>query len=165
MAPARILIVEDDTSDLFLLRRALEAQCAGVQIEVAEDGEKALEFIRAAKQCQCGHPDLILLDLHLPKYDGLEVLRAIRDSAGFRDRRVVVVTNGASPQEKEELRSMSAECRLKPRGLPEFDNLATELLAWGYSRSNSLDTRPPPEPKYGYILVAGHFGRTNGTPP
>jgi CheY-like chemotaxis protein len=129
MAPARILIVEDDTSDLFLLRRALEAQCGEIQIEVAADGEKALEFIRAAKKCQCGHPDLILLDLHLPKYDGLEVLRAIRESPGFRDRRVVVVTNGASPQEVAELQSMRAECRLKPRGLPEFDNLAADLIA------------------------------------
>jgi CheY-like chemotaxis protein len=129
MVPARILIVEDDRSDLFLLRRALEAKCGGIQIDVATDGEKALEFIHGEKKYQCAQPDLILLDLHLPKYDGLEVLRAIRENPGFRDRRVVVVTNGASPQEVAEIQNMRAECRLKPRGLPEFDHLAAELIA------------------------------------
>ncbi|MDQ1469158.1 MAG: hypothetical protein QOJ99_638 [Bryobacterales bacterium] len=128
MPPARILIVEDDTSDVFLLRRALEAQCCSIQIEVAVDGEKALDFIRAASKYRRVRPDLILLDLHLPKYDGLEVLRAIREEPGFHDDRVVVVTGGASPLEIEEVHSMGAEYRLKPRGLSDFEDLAADLL-------------------------------------
>jgi CheY-like chemotaxis protein len=128
MPPARILIVEDDTSDVFLLRRALEAQSGGIQIEVAVDGEQALNFIRAASNYRRARPDVILLDLHLPKYDGLEVLRAIREEPGFHVDRVVVVTSGASPLEVEELHRMGAECRLKPRGLSEFEDLAADLI-------------------------------------
>jgi CheY-like chemotaxis protein len=130
MSRAKILIIEDNSSDVFLLRRALMATGGGgFNLEVAGDGERALQMIDGRDGHQEGPPCVILLDLHLPKHDGLEVLRAIRRNPVMSESRVVVTTNGASPQEVDELRGMGVECRLKPANLREFEELATDLIA------------------------------------
>ena len=87
MPRPKILVIEDNSSDVFLLRRALIAQGEDFELEVAADGERALHVIRNRNGEQETHPCAILLDLHLPKHDGLEILRAIRQST---DRKSVV---------------------------------------------------------------------------
>lgn len=126
MPRVNILVIEDNPSDIFLLRRALiAAQGENFNLEVAPDGERALQLIQSPNGDQ---PCVILLDLHIPKHDGFEILKALRESSGLNRIHVMVTTNGASPQEETELRKMGVAYRLKPKDLAEFTKLATDLV-------------------------------------
>ena len=130
MADPLILVVEDNPSDVFILRRTLLDQEEEINLRVACDGEEAIQFL-----CEHGdnpselHPCVIVLDLHLPKQDGLEVLHILREKPAFNHIPVVVLTGGASPQEEAALHSFGLDCRGKPTSLSEFDELAAELIA------------------------------------
>jgi CheY-like chemotaxis protein len=129
MSAPHIVIVEDNPSDVYILRRALDGQNEPVDLEILADGEAAMQFVQRQREDKEPRPCVILLDLHLPKRDGLEVLRAIRQEPVLSHIKVVVITNAASPQEQAELRSMGAHYRLKPSRLSEFADLAAELIA------------------------------------
>jgi two-component system response regulator len=98
-----ILIVEDDPLDLEMTLRALETEQVKNRIEVARDGEEALDFLfrrglfngRSLES----QPKLVLLDLKLPKVDGMEVLREIRASPETRGIPVVVLTSSAEQRD------------------------------------------------------------------
>lgn len=98
-----ILLVEDDPLDLEMTMRALQSDHVHNRIEVARDGEEALDFLfcrgphssRSPQQ----QPKLILLDLKLPKIDGLEVLREIRATPQTRAIPVVVLTSSAEQKD------------------------------------------------------------------
>jgi two-component system response regulator len=98
-----ILLVEDDPLDLEMTLRALQGDHVNNRIEVARDGEEALDFVF----CRGPHsgrspqrqPKLILLDLKLPKVDGLEVLREIRATPQTRTIPVVVLTSSAEQRD------------------------------------------------------------------
>jgi two-component system response regulator len=98
-----ILLVEDDPLDLEMTMRALQSDHVNNRIEVARDGEEALDFVfcrgphsgRSPQQ----QPKLILLDLKLPKIDGLEVLREIRATPQTRAIPVVVLTSSAEQRD------------------------------------------------------------------
>jgi two-component system, response regulator len=98
-----ILLVEDDPLDLEMTMRALQSDHVNNRIEVARDGEEALDFLfcrgphssRSPQQ----QPKLILLDLKLPKIDGLEVLREIRATPQTRAIPVVVLTSSAEQKD------------------------------------------------------------------
>jgi CheY-like chemotaxis protein len=94
----RILLVEDDR----FLRRACEVSLRqrGYQVTTANDGEEALESIRAVT------PDLILLDLLMPRVTGLEVLRTLRSDERTRDLPVLVLSNSSREQDVEEIKRL-----------------------------------------------------------
>ena len=97
-----ILLVEDDPSDLRLTMHALRGEKLGNLIAVARDGEEALDFLFCRGQHQGrspNNPRLVLLDLKLPKVDGLQVLREIKASPATQSIPVVVLTS--SREEKD----------------------------------------------------------------
>lgn len=104
--PVEILLVEDSESDLKLTLRALRKSNVANRVEVARDGEEALDFL-FARGAHAGrereHPRLVLLDLKLPKVDGLDVLRAIKADASLRNVPVVILTS--SPEQRDILES------------------------------------------------------------
>ena len=98
-----ILMVEDNPSDIKLTRRALEQSHITNRLNVAEDGAEALDYLFATG-AHAGRnvgdlPSLILLDLKLPKVDGLEVLRQIRADARTRRLPVVILTSSQEEQD------------------------------------------------------------------
>jgi CheY-like chemotaxis protein len=102
----RILVVDDDENDLQLTVSELERSGNATSIDVARDGMEALLFLRkhaAPAGRRPGPPDIVLLDLHMPCVDGLEVLREMRRDAALRDIPVVVFTS--SPNEVDVRRS------------------------------------------------------------
>jgi CheY-like chemotaxis protein len=130
MSAARILVVEDNPADIFLLRHALAGKTDDFQMEIVPDGSQALAYVR--NQWRMGpdsKPCVILLDLHLPKETGIEVLRAIRSESELSHVHVVVVTSLASPREEAELQKLEADYRLKPKNLAEYSELAADLIA------------------------------------
>jgi two-component system, response regulator len=93
-----ILLVEDTAADEELTLRSLRKVNLANRIHVARDGAEALEFLFQSN----GRPKVVLLDLKLPKIDGLEVLRRIKADPSTRDIPVVVVTSSREDQDLEE---------------------------------------------------------------
>jgi CheY-like chemotaxis protein len=100
-AGKRILLVEDDR----FLRRACEVSLRqrGFTVETAVDGEEALRAIQGEGGAA---PDLILLDLLMPKVTGLEVLRTLRGDPGTRDLPVLVLSNSSREQDVDEIKRL-----------------------------------------------------------
>jgi CheY-like chemotaxis protein len=98
--PITVLLVEDDPGDVLLIREAFEDHKLNNTLLVANDGVEALELLRDA---ETDRPDLVLLDLNLPRKDGREVLREIKDDDALRSIPVVVLTT--SDAEEDILRS------------------------------------------------------------
>ncbi len=98
--PITVLLVEDDPGDVLLIREAFEDHKLSNTLLVAGDGVEALEILRSA---QSARPDLVLLDLNLPRKDGRDVLREIKADDALRSIPVVVLTT--SDAEEDILRS------------------------------------------------------------
>ncbi len=97
-----MLLVEDDADHVFLVRRALaDVPGTEVTVEVAGDGEQALERLARSRFGPAGRPQLVLLDLKMPRLDGLEVLRRIRADEATAPLPVVVLTSSERPEDRE----------------------------------------------------------------
>ncbi|MEV0354459.1 response regulator [Nocardia sp. NPDC050697] len=120
--PIDILLVEDDPGDELMTREAFEDNKIGNNLYVAHDGEEALEFLyRQGPWGEAPRPDLILLDLNLPKYDGRQVLERIKSDPDLASIPVVVLTTSAA--EEDILRSYKLHANAyvtKPVDLDQF---------------------------------------------
>jgi len=121
-APIEVLLVEDSPGDVRLTREAFKDAKVHINLHVASDGNEAMAFLLGrGEYVGVPRPDLILLDLNLPKKDGREVLTEIKESPTLRSIPVVILTTSAS--EADILRSyrLHANCYItKPVGLNGF---------------------------------------------
>jgi two-component system, chemotaxis family, response regulator Rcp1 len=121
-APIEVLLVEDSPGDVRLTREAFTDAKVHINLHVASDGVKAMLFLnREGEQANAPRPDLILLDLNLPKKDGREVLAEIKENPKLKSIPVVILTTSSS--EADILRSyqLHANCYItKPVGLEGF---------------------------------------------
>ena len=130
MQPANILIIEDNASDIVLLRHALDQQGQDYELEILSDGEAALRFVHEHRtRLRMPKPCVILLDLYLPAYNGMAVLRAIREAPALEHIHVVVLTALASPGQQIEIARMGALYRKKSILLKDIFELAAEIIA------------------------------------
>lgn len=122
---ARILLVEDNSGDEFLVRDAFERGRAHHQLEVARDGEAALERLRReGEHAEKQAPDLILLDLNLPKIDGRDVLKSVKDDEALASIPVLILTTSSAQSDVTGCYSLQANAYLtKP-----FDALGYEEI-------------------------------------
>jgi CheY-like chemotaxis protein len=102
--PIDVLLVEDDPGDELITREAFEHHKIANKLHVAHDGAEGLDFLyRRGEFHDAPRPDLILLDLNLPKYDGRQVLQTIKADPELQDIPVVVLTT--SSEQEDVLRS------------------------------------------------------------
>jgi chemotaxis family two-component system response regulator Rcp1 len=121
MRSLRILVVEDSPSDVRLIREALKDATVPVQIMVARDGVEATEHLRQSEIGQAVRPDLVLLDLNLPRKNGKEVLAEIKASPSLRQIPVLIMTSSRSDEDIAEVYSLNANCYItKPGDLREY---------------------------------------------
>jgi two-component system response regulator len=130
MSTPTILVIEDNPAEVGLLRHALDQLDERYVLDVLPDGEAALRFVQEHRSgVREPHPCVILLDLYLPKHDGIAVLEAIRQEPVLCHIRVVVLSGLANPRDQEAVRQMGALYRSKPASLDHYVELAAEIIA------------------------------------
>ena len=98
--PIDVLLVEDDAGDELITREAFEIHKIANRLHVARDGAEALDFIyRRGDHRDAPRPDLILLDLNLPKYDGRHILETLKADPELRGIPVVVLTTSSAQED------------------------------------------------------------------
>lgn len=98
--PADILLVEDNPGDVRLTQEAFKEGRVHNEMHVVRDGEEALDFLhRRGEYGEAPRPDLILLDLNLPKIDGIEVLEEIKENSALKRIPVIVLTSSSAEED------------------------------------------------------------------
>jgi CheY-like chemotaxis protein len=116
-----ILLVEDNSSDVYVIRKVLEWSGLTLNLQVAVDGEEALNLIRSHDDPAGQVPSLVLLDWNLPKVSGAEVLAELRKDQRYRAIPVVVVTSTESSGEVAEMKKLGATAHFrKPSELDAY---------------------------------------------
>lgn len=137
--PVKILVVEDNPADARLMRYALHKESGWhTEMVVVEDGDQAIQYL--TQQSSFAHatrPDLVVLDLNLPKRDGTEVLQTIRSTGALEKLPVVILSS--SPEDVSERvvqrANLEADCYLmKPADVDDFLALGTVLMRWYHRR-------------------------------
>jgi chemotaxis family two-component system response regulator Rcp1 len=122
LAPIEVLLVEDSVGDVRLTREAFKDAKVHIKLHVAVDGDDAMSFLKRERQyATAPRPDLILLDLNLPKKDGREVLKEIKESPTLAIIPVVILTTSASEEDILRTYQLHANCYItKPVELEGF---------------------------------------------
>jgi CheY-like chemotaxis protein len=133
--PVEILLVEDNPGDVRLTREALKEGKIRNNLNVASDGVEAMRYLRReGEHAEATRPDLILLDLNLPKMDGREVLQAVKADPALRQIPVVVLTSSAAEQDIVRAYDLHANCYVsKPVDLDQFIHVVKSIEDFWFS--------------------------------
>jgi CheY-like chemotaxis protein len=103
----RLVLVENDDNDVFFLERALQRAALLFSFTWLTDGEEAIDYFSRLEISAL--PDLILLDVKIPRRDGFEVLEWLRQQPRFRQRRIIMLTSSDDPGDIRRARSLGAD--------------------------------------------------------
>lgn len=136
----RILVAEDSWADLFVLKESLDEHLNG-QYELVEchDGEQVFQFIdNVDSGCESPCPDLIVMDLHLPKWEGTEILARIRSSPRLRNTPVAILS-GSDESDGRRIADSFEPCHYfrKAGSLAEFMGIGSELKEFASWRKSA----------------------------
>lgn len=122
MQAVHILLVEDNEGDILLTREALEDTKLDIKLSVVKDGKEALDFLnKAGKHINADSPDLLLLDVNLPKKNGHEVLTSIKGNDAFKHIPVIMLTTSSSQKDIDQSYNNYANCYItKPVEVNDF---------------------------------------------
>jgi len=129
-----ILLAEDNPADVYLIREALREHGVDFNLRVAEDGKDVLAFLSGQSLTLADSiPQLIILDLNLPRHDGIEILQQLQATTRLRGVPVVILTSSDSPRDRSIATELGATRYLrKPSSLEQFLELGAvfkELLS------------------------------------
>jgi len=127
--PVEILLVEDNPMDVIVTREALNEGKVCNNLNVVQDGEEAIDFLhRKGGYASAPRPDVILLDLNLPKKDGREVLSEIKNDPALRDIPVIVLTTSKAEEDVLKSYQLHANCFItKPVNLDQFTTVIKSI--------------------------------------
>lgn len=124
----QIVLIEDNRGDVYLFRKAFETAGLNFELTVLDDGARAIAYIRGEEPyANSAVPDLIVLDLNLPKHDGAQILRVLAHTERFARVPVVVASSEPSLSRVGDEGSRVAKCVRKPSELDEFLNIGLIL--------------------------------------
>jgi chemotaxis family two-component system response regulator Rcp1 len=134
MSERSILLVEDNAGDVRLTREALADARVGAELVAVPDGEQALAFLRRqGEHTKAAQPDLVLLDLNLPKKNGLEVLEEIKGDPELRRTPVIMLTTSSSARDIAACYDRGVNCYVvKPLDLDEFNGLMHAIAGFWF---------------------------------
>ena len=140
--PAKILIVEDNDPDVFLVEEALRAHNIPAQIQRCQDGEEALQVL--AQLDKSDMPDIVIIDLNLPKVSGIEILKHARSLKQLDGVPVLILTSSQSHSDRTVSMQLGADAYIaKPPTLPEFLSSVGSGIRSLLERSESGPTTRP----------------------
>ncbi|MBM0279916.1 response regulator [Micromonospora tarensis] len=127
--PVRILVVDDDPGDVLMIEEALADSDVEKIIDVVSDGEEAMEFLRAeGRHEQARRPDVILLDLNMPRMDGRQVLGAVKQDEDLRTIPIVVLTTSNADTDIVGSYTLQANAYVtKPIDLDDFNDVVRRI--------------------------------------
>lgn len=130
-----ILMVEDDPGDVELTKEAMEDSKLNINLNVVEDGVQALRYLQKKDEySKVTSPDLILLDLNLPRKDGREVLSELREDPDLRFIPVVVLTTSEADEDIMKSYGLGANCYVtKPVGLDQFSRVIQSIESFWFT--------------------------------
>ena len=133
--PIVILYVEDNPGDVRLTMEALKESKIANKVHVVEDGVKAIDYLhKEGDYAAATRPDLILLDLNLPKKDGREVLAEIKEEPGIKRIPVVILTTSKSEEDILKTYNLHANCYItKPVDIGQFINVIKKIEDFWFS--------------------------------
>jgi two-component system, chemotaxis family, response regulator Rcp1 len=135
LRPAKILLVEDSPTDALLAQEALRGAHIANNIHIVEDGEEALAFLHGeGPYAHAPRPDLILLDLNLPKKGGQEVLEEIKTDPALKDIPVVVLTTSQDFGDVSKAYNLHANCYItKPVDFLQFTEVVQAIAHFWFA--------------------------------
>lgn len=145
--PVEVLLVEDSPGDVRLTKEAFRSAHASPNLHVASDGVEAMAFLnRAGEHQRAPRPDLILLDLNLPRMDGREVLAQIKQDTALKTIPIVILTTSEAETDVRKSYELQASCYLtKPSQLEEFEQLVSSLSNFWLTRVRFTGGSSPDE--------------------
>lgn len=135
---APILVADDEEDVLGLFPRFLQKLRLANPLELARDGEEVLAYLTRVQRGEAPSPVLVVLDLHMPRKTGLDVLRAMRERSELRDLPVVMLTGSAAMDEVQECHTLGVESYLvKPVGFAALSDVLRGLDSpWAFLASD-----------------------------
>lgn len=142
MRSLQILVVDDDDADALMIAEVLTATEGESHVERVADGREALDYLRRQEPfAEASRPDLILLDLNMPRMDGRETLAAIKSDDGLKAIPVVILTtSGAAPDIASSYEHRANAYVTKPFSLDDFEQTVRQIDRF-YREIASLPTR------------------------
>lgn len=115
----RIFVIEDNLGDVLLIQEALNTRAIDAQLQVISSGDEAQKLLATLNPAAA--PDLLIIDLNLPRVSGLEILESVRGNNNFSETAVLVLTSSKSSQDRVLAESLGADAFIsKPLTLDEF---------------------------------------------
>ncbi|HMO22076.1 MAG TPA: response regulator, partial [Candidatus Melainabacteria bacterium] len=126
----KVLLVEDSQADARLIKEVFRDEKIMVDLDIARDGEEAMEYLLS----EGNNPDLVILDLNLPRKDGREVLAEIKENKSLRTIPVVILTTSQSEEDIIKSYKLNANCYVtKPIDLDQFIKIIKSLDEFWFS--------------------------------
>lgn len=127
MKPVNVLVVEDSPADVRLIREALKNTTVPLQLTVAHDGVEAMQYLHESERMET-LPDLMLLDLNLPRKNGREVLAEVKTSPNLKQIPVLVMTSSRSDEDINQAYALNANCYItKPYDFQEYVDVVRSI--------------------------------------
>lgn len=139
MAGINVLMVEDNEGDIFLAKEAVDELHLHIHLDVVHDGEEAIRYLRKKGEfSNITVPDLILLDINIPKIGGLDVLKIIKQNLKIQKVPVVVFSTSTSPKDVNKAYSLHANCYIeKPDDAEQFAEIM-RAIGWYWGELSTL---------------------------
>ncbi|MEU7758781.1 response regulator [Micromonospora aurantiaca (nom. illeg.)] len=128
-SPVRILVVDDDPGDVLMIEEALADSDVDKVIDVVADGQEAMEFLRReGRHAEAQRPDVILLDLNMPRMDGRQVLGEVKGDENLRTIPIVVLTTSNADTDVVSSYTLQANAYVtKPIDLDDFNDVVRRI--------------------------------------
>lgn len=138
-----LLLIEDDPNDILLFEKAISRSPFEIEIVVLRDGEKAISYLSGdGEDNGFPAPDLVLLDLKLPRKSGFEVLEWIKKHPVMRNTPVIILSSSKQTQDLKTAYNMGANSYLvKPTGFTELNTLVEDLGNYWFKHNQTLKSK------------------------
>jgi len=135
-----LILIEDDANDVLLFQKAIAKSGLDVELVVLRDGEKAIAYLAGDLDTNAAlNPDLVLLDLKLPRKSGFEVLEWIKSHPNLHSTPVVILSSSKQTQDVDHAYKLGANSYLvKPTGFTELNKLISDLGSYWFEHNQTL---------------------------